>query len=187
LAKAQHVIIWGGSGRYRTGYDHLYGAVPLASTLFPKPKDPGRRRAIVAVTDDVERRSKITIEALTTELLEADTTLNAAVVVLGMSGRRIGGGGVWGIPRVEREIGGTRTGASLRAAVDATGGEVIPGDEFSDKFPELIERIRMRYLLGFYVQPSATREFHAIDVRLTPEAKGKYPDALIRARRGYWS
>jgi VWFA-related protein len=187
LAKAQHTIIWGGEGRYRTGYDHVYDAVMAASTLFPRPRDPARRRAIVAVTDDVERGSKTTLEALTIGLLEADATLNTAVVVLGVRGGRVGVGGVWGIPRVERNLSGTRTGASLRVAIDATGGEAIPGDEFQEKFPELIERIRMRYLLGFYAQPTTTREFHAIEVRLTPEARTKFPDALLRFRKGYYS
>ena len=48
LRKAQHVIIWGGGGRYRTGYDHFNDAVRLATTLFPRPRDPARRRVIVS-------------------------------------------------------------------------------------------------------------------------------------------
>jgi VWFA-related protein len=187
LTQARHVIIRGGKVRYRTGRDHLYDAVVAATTLFPRLRDPRRRRAIVAVTDDIERGSKAKIDSVITEVLEADATLNEAVVVLGVRGRRVGVGGVWGIPRVQREIGGTHGGESLRAAVEATGGEAIPGDEFKDRFPELINRIRMRYLLGFYPAPSTVREFHKLEVRLTPEAKTRYPNALIRARRGYYS
>jgi hypothetical protein len=65
------------------GHDHLYDAVSLAAKLFPRPKDPARRRAIVAITDDIERRSKIKIEPLITELLEADATLNEVILVPG--------------------------------------------------------------------------------------------------------
>jgi hypothetical protein len=93
-----------------------------------------------------------------------------------------------GKPTISSKIGGsTRTGASLRDAVQATGGEAIPGDLFQEKFPELIRRIRLRYLLGFYAEPTAQREFHRIEVRLTPEAQKQYQNALVRARRGYYS
>jgi hypothetical protein len=171
------------------GYDHLYDAVKAATALFPRPRDPARRRVIVAVTDDIERGSKTGLDPLITDLLEADATLDEVVCVWGeQPSREAGVGGVWGIPRVSRRIGGgQRTGASLRDAVQATGGEAIPGDLIQEKFPELMRRIRMRYLLGFYVEPAARREFHQIEVRLTPEAQKRNPNALIRARRGYYS
>jgi len=54
LTKAQHVIVWGGDRSYRTGHDHLYDAVMAATTLLARPRDPARRRALVAVTDDIE-------------------------------------------------------------------------------------------------------------------------------------
>ncbi len=175
--------------RYRQGYDHLYDAVKAATTLFPRPRDPARRRVIVAVTDDVERGSKTKLDPLITDLLEADATLHEVVCVWGeQPSREVGVGGVWGIPRVSRRIGGgPRIGASLRDAVQATGGEAIPGDLIQEKFPELMRRIRMRYLLGFYTEPTAKREFHRLEVRLTPEAQKENPNALVRARRGYYS
>lgn len=187
LAKVRHALIWGGDRHYGTGYDRLYDAALAASTLFPKPKDPALRRAVIAITDDIERGSRITMDALITELLEADATLNEVVCVWGATGGRIGVGGVWGIPRVEAAIGGFRSGESLRSAVEATGGEAIPDDEFQDSFPKLIRRIRMRYLLGFYAEPTPHREYHRLEVRLTPDAARRYPDALIRARRGYYT
>ncbi len=189
LEKVRHALVLGNPKYGRPGYDHLYDAVKAAATLFPRPKDPARRRAIVAITDDVERGSRITLDPLITELLESDATLNEAICVFGKQpSREIGAGGIWGIPRVSRGIGGPRTtGASLRDAVQATGGEAIPGDLFREKFPELMRRIRLRYLLGFYAEPAAQREFHRLDVRLTPEAQKQHPNALVRARRGYYS
>jgi hypothetical protein len=170
----------------RPGYDHLYDAVKAAATLFPGPRDPARRRVIVAVTDDIERGSKTRLDRLITDLLEADATPDEVVCVWGeQPSREVGVGGVWGIPRASRRIGGgQRTGASLRDAVQATGGEAISGDLIQEKFPELMRRIRTRYLLGFYVEPAARREFHPIEVRLTPEAQRRNPNALTRARRG---
>lgn len=96
-------------------------------------------------------------------------------------------GGGWGIPRIEREIGGSRSGESLLAAVEATGGDAVPGDEFDKALPELMDRIRMRYLLGFYAEPTLQRQYHALEVRLTPEALKLYPGALVKARRGYYT
>jgi hypothetical protein len=51
-----------------------------------------------------------------------------------------------GIPDVTHRVGSQPTGASLRSAVEATGGEAVPGDLFRARFPELIRRIRRRYL-----------------------------------------
>jgi VWFA-related protein len=187
LEKVQHAIIWGGDQRHRPGHDHLYDAVRAATELFPRPRDRARRRAIVAVTDDVERGSKVGMNTLITDLLEADTTLNEIVAVFGVTGRRVGVGGVWGIPRVEHEIDSARSGKSLREAVEATGGEAVPDDLFKETFPDLVRRIRTRYLLGFYADPTPGAEYHMIEVRLTPEALGRYPNALIRARRGYYA
>jgi len=175
--------------RYPPEYDRLYDAVNLATKLFSRPKDPARRRAIVAITDDFERGSKIKIDPLITELLEVDSTLNEVILVPGPPpSRQVGVSGPMGKPTISSKIGGSpRTGASLRDAVQATGGEAIPGDLLQERFPELIQRIRFRYLLGFYAEPTARREFHRIEVRLTPEAQKQCPNALIRARRGYYS
>lgn len=72
-------------------------------------------------------------------------------------------------------------------AVQATGGDTIPGDKFRDEFPQMLRRISARYLLGFYAPPSDVRTFHTIKVMLTDKARERYPDALIRARSGYYA
>jgi VWFA-related protein len=187
LKKAQHVIIWGSDQRYKTGYDHLYDAVQTSTTLFSRPKDRSRRNAIVAITDDIERGSRIKIDPLITSVLEADTTLNEVVCVFGKHSHEVGFGGVWGIPRVTRQIGGSREGDSLLDVVEASGGEAVPGDRFSEQLPEVMRRLRMRYLLGFYAEPTQLREFHPLEVRLTTEAVKRYPNMISRARRGYYT
>ena len=60
-------------------------------------------------------------------------------------------------------------------------------DKFNEQFPEFLRRIRLRYLLGFYAEPSSRREYHRIEVRLTPDAQRRFPLALIRARQGYYT
>lgn len=119
--------------------------------------------------------------------MERDSTLYESVAVLGLTGRRVGFGGVWGIPKVERDIGSARTGKSLRDVAEATGGEAVPGDEFKESLPELVKRIRTRYLLGFYTDPTLTAQYHSIEVSLSPDALQRYPNALFRARRGYYT
>ena len=47
--RIRHALLFG-DRRYRSGRDHLYDAARVA-TLFPKPKDRARRRAIVVITD----------------------------------------------------------------------------------------------------------------------------------------
>jgi len=154
---------------YPTGYGHLYQAISVATTLFSKLREPARRRVIVAITDDIEHGSRITIDRLITDLLESNITLNAVIVVLAKR-------------RMESPMGD-----SLRLAVEATGGESIPGDLFRERFQELTRRIRMRYLLGFYASSSINREYRTLEVRLSDEAKNRYPNAVIRARRGYYA
>lgn len=178
----------GRNSRYEPGYDRLYDAVSAATTLFPRPRDRTRRRAIIAITDDIEKGSETTLSGLIVELVESDVTLHAAICVLGKQpSREVGGGGGWEIPRISRKIGGERTGASLREAVQATGGEAIPCDVFRETLPELVRRIRQRYVLGFYADPNAALGFHGVEVKLTPEAKVKYPNVVVRTRRGYYT
>ena len=45
----------------------------------------------------------------------------------------------------------------------------------------------MGYLLGFYPELTPHREYHRLEVQLTPEAAQRCPNALIRARRGYYT
>lgn len=167
----------------------LYDAVKVATTLFPRPRDRQRRRAVVALTTDIERRSRVELEPLITDLLEADATLNGVVLVGNAGGIRVGGGvPIPGGPRVGTTVGGVPvTGESIRPAIESTGGEMISGDLFREKFPELIGRLRLRYLLGFYADPAGPQGYHTIDVRLSEGAHRRYPSALVRARRGYYA
>ena len=173
--------------------DHLYDALRAAAMLFPKPKIPGRRRAIFALTNDAERNSKTSGEALITELLEADATANAIVLVSSKASVRTQGRldlPILGLPEVnvDAKLGASRPGGdSVREVVEATGGDVIPGDLLHERLPEAMRRLRLRYLLGFYAAPTATRTFRRIEVRLTPEAAKRFPDAILRARRGYYT
>jgi|GEM_PF-5561236 len=173
--------------KQRPEKDRLYDTVRLATQMLPSKRDPSIRRAIVVLSDDIDVSSQTKLPDLISTLLEADVTLNEVVYPsMHGPGRSVGAGGVSGIPTISRRFGPVRTGTSLRDAVDATGGELVPGDQ-SDTLPSLIRGLRMRYLLGIYVEPTSEREFHRLEVRLTADAKQRYPKASVRAREGYYS
>jgi VWFA-related protein len=71
----------------------------------------------------------------------------------------------------------------------ASGGQVV--ESSTKKLPirlaELIDEIRLRYSLGY--KPSTMKpqgKFCAIKVKLTPEARKSYRDAVVEARQGYY-
>jgi hypothetical protein len=175
----------------------LYDALALAVTVFPQPRDRARRRVVLAFTDGLERRSKIGLQALITDLLEADVTLNAAIFVPDFYPEAqpppptsVPDIPVPAIPRLpvpHRPRNGVGSSSLIDPVLQATGGESILMDKFNEQFPEFLRRIRLRYLLGFYAGPSSRREYHRIEVRLTPDAQKRFPLALIRARQGYYT
>jgi hypothetical protein len=71
----------------------LYDATLVATRLFSKPKDLARRRAIIVTTDDIERGSKIKVDPLIEDLLEADATLNEIITASPADSTQIGTGG----------------------------------------------------------------------------------------------
>jgi VWFA-related protein len=162
---------------------HLYDAVLAATAIFRSPKDPSRRRVIVALTGDLERDSKIGLDTLTTSLLEADTTLFGVLMPVAADNARSPMHVGLPIPTPTHPA----VYSSIRPAIEATGGEAVPGDLYPERLPELIRRIRLRYLLGFYAEPSPVRKLHFLDVRLTPAALSRYPNALVRARQGFYA
>jgi len=193
LAAVERVLLMPRFRRQALGRgDRLFDAVRAATELFPKPRDPVRRRAIVLTSDDVERKSRTRLATLITELLETSATLDAAVLITEQPSGRFEGATlpIPGIPGTRQSIrigGGMPSGESVLPAVEATGGEVVPGDKFRDEFPRMFRRLRARYRLGFYVPPSKVRAFRTIKVMLTEQARARFPDTLIRARSGYYT
>jgi VWFA-related protein len=170
----------------------LFDAVASALSLLSGETSPTRRRAIIAITDDIERRSETKEDALKEGLLRAGVTLHEVMVALAPMGSRIHPGGPASpglhIPPISGVIGGGSLSSrgSLVDLVRSTGGEDQPGDEFDTALPGLIHRLRMRYMLTIAV-PAAARAFHNIEVRLTPQCRTAHPDVTVRTRTGYYS
>jgi VWFA-related protein len=66
-----------------------------------------------------------------------------------------------------------------------TGGEVLRADRASERFLEMLERIRARYAFSYKAPAAAPGSFRRIRVELAPEARRRYPQAEVRARAGY--
>lgn len=173
--------------RYR-----LLDAVAGAMSLLAKRTPPGRRRAIIAISDDIERHSETKETALETDLLTAGITLHEVMLALTPAGGSMNASAPWpGGPRIPRISGisglGNSAGAgSIVELVRATGGESKTGDNFDTTLPALIERLKLRYTLTVEV-PAADPAFHRIEVRLTPKTRLAHPDARVRTRTGYFS
>ncbi len=76
---------------------------------------------------------------------------------------------------------------SLRPIVEVTGGEVVRQDRGGYRLRELLERLRTRYLLGYYAPKTTGRQFREITVKVTDRARIGRPELTIRARKGYYS
>ncbi len=164
--------------------DRVYEALGVSVAAFPPRGVKNRGRAIIAMTTDRERRSATNPERLITDLLEADTTVCAGLID-GDPGGRIAIGGPPGRSGREIRVGGVPDGLhSIRPIVEATGGDVLGPDEI-EGLPDLVARLKPRYLLQFYADPEGSPGFHRIEVRLSADAQRRYSGALLRTRRGY--
>lgn len=138
--------------------------------LTPKPS----RRSILILTDNGGLNYQIPDEQVLRFLYGADTVLNAIVVG---KGRRL-------TPGTNPDF----TPADVFKLAEDSGGEAIRADRADKAFPEMISRMRIRYSLAYEAPaPKQPGEFRPIRVELSAEAKRKYPNAQVRARRGYYS
>ena len=65
-------------------------------------------------------------------------------------------------------------------------GEVIEGGRPADRLAEMIRRIKFRYSLHFRPVDAPGAQPRRIHIDLTPEARRRYPNAVVRARRLYF-
>lgn len=136
--------------------------------------DPGRR-AILIITDNLGMNRLLPDEVVIRELYRAETSLNAIVV-----GRAIRPG-----PNSQRNP--ELTPADVYHLADETGGDVIHSESSEQAFRTMIERIRFRYTLAYRAPQAIPGSFRRIHVDLSPAARQRYPDAVLRARTGYYA
>jgi Ca-activated chloride channel family protein len=163
---------------------HINNAVIAATQVLSQEREralrrgEARRYAILMLTDNLPT-GHIADELVIPRLLDADTVLNAIVI------RREHHGKLGPL----RDQPGTQY-YDLENVFDlaqATGGEALFSTRAKGSLADMISRIRTRYSIWYRPPWSQPGAFRRIRVELTEAARSRYPDAEIKARRGYYA
>ena len=136
------------------------------------------RRAVLIVTDNQSLNYKVTDEDVVRELYAADAVLYA--ILIGKHRRP-------DVPRSTRPLNPDFTPSDVFKLAEQTGGEAMESHQAGSTFQQMVERIRSRYSIAYEAPPATGGGFRHIRVALTGKAKKSHPDAVIRARAGYFA
>jgi hypothetical protein len=157
---------------------NINDALTAAAEYMSESAEETGRHAILILTDNEGLNEKNPDEAVIAKMLDANTVVNAIVVGKGRRPSKES-------PQTKIYQNPDFTPADVFTISEETGGEAIKADEAGKAFSRMIERIRTRYSIHFSMPETAKRGFHRVEVRLTPEALQRYPEAQLRYRRGY--
>jgi hypothetical protein len=160
----------------KVGYGTAINKAIIDATRYMSSDDHPARHSILIVTDNLGLNYQANDELTIGYLLKADAVLNAIVVGRGIRP---------GPPKPEDNP--DFTPADVFRLADATGGEAAKADRAGQFFPEMVARIRDRYAISYPV-PAGSRpgQFRRVSVSLTPAARKLHPQAIVRARSGYY-
>jgi len=189
----------------------MFDAINAAALYFLRtPKI--RRQAIVVVTHNRERKSKVSQSTAMENLLESSATLEAIVlpqefnalhysfggIIRGSSKRSSGAPmppefleDLGSIEPFSKETGGQTLHLDLagegRGATDVAPGAGWAATTIGPLVEDLMARLRSQYILGIRGSSARERRFRSLSVQLTEEAQRRYPAAVVHARAGYWT
>jgi hypothetical protein len=124
------------------------------------------RRAILALTDNVQE-THVPDSLVDEQLSEAGAVLDGLLLR-----------GPVPLPRV--------THPGILGFARDTGGEIIEGNHPAGRLAEMIRRIKFRYSIHFRAADATSAQRRRIHIDLTDEARRRYPNAVVRARRFYY-
>jgi Ca-activated chloride channel family protein len=161
------------------GSTNINGAMADAATDLVK-ESPDGRRVIVLVSDNVPTDNGGMGER---EVIQQVLASGAAVYSLKVPGEN---------PITEHVIAKTIKGmVSVQKLVEQTGGEIFDVEQIGSldaAFGALIQRIKTRYTLGYYVSHNNGNQlFHKVDVQLAPSYGKKGQNYLVLSRSGYYA
>ena len=169
------------------GGTDIYGGIQTAAKYFialKEPRDTGQapRRALLTITDNIafsmlKSKDKQTVR----EVWEADAVLNALIAADPRAQEAASRVRSRGLNRV------LLTDQDVDEVATQTGGETVSVQAAAEALPEMLERIRTRYLLYFAAPESKPGAFHRIRVDLTDAARKRYPIAMLHARLEYYA
>ena len=134
------------------------------------------RRAVLIITDNLGLNYKSPDPPVIEAMFQADTVVNAIVIGKGQRPESISGG-QYSNPDF--------TSPDVFHISEETGGEAVHASKVDQSFATMIERIRTRYALHYNKPEGAVSGFRRVEVMLSPQARMRYPDAVLRYRRGY--
>jgi VWFA-related protein len=167
----------------RSAYDESLGAgtnindaLLAAAKYVDTTAGDGGRRAVLILTDNLGLNYRSPDQPVIDALNEAETVMNAIVVGKGQRPEPVSGG-TYRNPDF--------TSPDVFRIAEQTGGEAVRADKAGKAFSTMIERIRTRYALHFNMPENAPKGYRQVEVKLTPEARARYPRAELRHRPGY--
>lgn len=151
----------------------------LISAALYLQKEPVRGlRAILIVTDNLSLNYQTPDEEVLRELFAADTVLNG--MLIGKQKRPVP-------PRPGAYVNPDFTPSDIAKLAAESGGEAIEAARPGDALQQMIEHIRARYGMQYAAPASPPGTYHRIQVDLAPQARDRYRDAVVRARKGYFT
>jgi len=147
-----------------------------ASKYIEETAGESGRRAVLILTDNLGLNYKSPDQPVIDSMFQSDSVVNAIVVGKGVKPEPVSGG-QYSNPDF--------TSPDVFRISEETGGEAIKAEKAGQSFARMIERIRTRYSLHYNKPETATAGFRKVEVMLSPEARQRYPEAVLRYRRGY--
>jgi VWFA-related protein len=152
-------------------------ALTEAARYIDKSADETGRRAVLILSDNLGLNYKRSDAEVLRELTAVNAVLNG--IIVGKSGKpEVRPGVTYRDPDF--------TPPDIFRLSEETGGESVKADRAGTAFSRMIERIRTRYSIHYNKPQNATKGFRSVRVELTPTARLRYPNAVVRARRGYY-
>jgi VWFA-related protein len=159
------------------GSTHLLAAVDDAAKYFLAQPGIHRRRAVLILTDNYGQRSR-RASTVIHDLWEADASLSGLIIRSGVDVALNTSAMV-----MNPALGLLHEG--MGGVADQTGGDTLKADDPGDAFQEMMRRIRQRYSLYYAMPLGKPGQARQVKVDLTAEARGRFPNARVRARKGY--
>lgn len=151
-----------------SGSTYILTAVDRAAKYLQAQPSTHRRRAVLIFTDD-QGHGSTSPKTPTRSLWDADAILCGLI-----------------IPGEQTNFPLTVNGDDyIEKVVEQTGGDVVRADPPGPAFRDMLMRMRKRYTLYYAMPPAKPGQQRRVSVELSPEAKARYPGAVVLARKGY--
>lgn len=146
------------------------------ATDYLKTRETAARRALIVLTDNGGLNKNLPDQQILRALSSVNAILNAIVPKNAKPPAP---------PPPGVEINDEYSHSNVFLLAEQSGGDVVKA-ETPEKLHEILERMRMRYSLGYRTPQGTPGSFRKIQVELTPAARKAHPKAELRARAGYY-